>query len=44
MLMATVIYGEKNVSPEDFIEGVRQEHLRDFTGFFIEFDQFIHTF
>ena len=34
---------EKNVSPEDFIEGVRQEHLRDFTGFFIEFDQYHST-
>lgn len=31
------------ISPETLIEGVRQEHMRDFAGFLVEFDHYDST-
>ncbi|MBL7106541.1 MAG: methionine--tRNA ligase [Phycisphaerae bacterium] len=33
----------KGISPEEMIDGVHKEHLRDFEGFYIEFDNYYST-
>ena len=34
---------QKGISPEDLIDSVRTEHLNDFKGFYIEFDNYYST-